>query len=97
MYERPPRALDHGWDNVLHGVRVVAKHKQWHDHGATSGGSRPAAERADGGVARTIVKGDGVGATRNDVADRWAGTRRGPGRQRLDAARGSVVMRSARR
>jgi hypothetical protein len=32
MYERPPRALNRGWDNVLHGVGVVVKHKQWHDH-----------------------------------------------------------------
>jgi hypothetical protein len=32
-----------------------------------------------------------VGATRNDAADRWAGTRQGLGRQRLRAAQGSAV------
>jgi hypothetical protein len=37
--------------------------------------------RAGGGIARVTVKGGGVGATRNGVADRWAGTGRGPGRQ----------------
>jgi hypothetical protein len=51
-----------------------------------SGGSSPAVVRVGGGVAHTTVKGDGVGATRNGVADRWVGTRRGPGRQRLGAA-----------
>jgi hypothetical protein len=39
----------------------------------------------------------GVDATRIDVADRWAGTLRGPGHQRLGAAQGSVVRRSLRR
>jgi hypothetical protein len=37
---------------------------------------------------RAIVNGGWVGA-----ADRWAGTRRGPGRQRLGAVQGSVVRR----
>jgi hypothetical protein len=32
-----------------------------------------------------------------NVADRWAGPRRGPGLQCLGAARGSVVRRSERR
>jgi hypothetical protein len=30
------------------------------------------------GVVRAKVKGGGVGATRNGVANKWAGTRRGP-------------------
>jgi hypothetical protein len=46
---------------------------------------------------RTIVENGGVDATRIDVADRWAGTLRGPGHQRLGAAQGSVVRRSLRR
>jgi hypothetical protein len=37
----------------------------------------------------------GVGATLVNVADRWAGTLWGPGHQRLGAARGSAVRRSA--
>jgi hypothetical protein len=62
-------------------------------------GDSTAARRqaAAGSVARTTVKGGGVGATRNGVADRWAGTRCGPGRQRLGVARGSTVRRSVRR
>jgi hypothetical protein len=65
--------------------------------GSASGDSVPAAVRAGGGVTRATVKGGGVGATQNGVPDRWAGTRRGPGHQRLGAARGSAVRRSARR
>jgi hypothetical protein len=42
------------------------------------------------------VENSGVGATRIDVADRWAGTLRGPGRQQLGAARGSTLRRLAR-
>jgi hypothetical protein len=59
-----------------------------------SGGSSPAVVHVGGGVARATVKGDGVGATRNGVVDRWVGMQRGPGRQRLGAARGSAVRQS---
>jgi hypothetical protein len=59
-----------------------------------SGGSSPAVVHVGGGVVRATVKGDGVGATRNGVVDRWVGMQRGPGRQRLGAARGSAVRRS---
>jgi hypothetical protein len=45
---------------------------------------------------RATVENGRVGATRGDVANRWAGTLRGPGRQRLGAAWGSAVRRSAR-
>jgi hypothetical protein len=41
---------------------------------------------------RATVENGGV-----DVADRWAGTLRGPGRQRLGATRGSTVRWSLRR
>jgi hypothetical protein len=44
---------------------------------------------------RTTVENGGVGVTWIDVADRWAGTLRGPGRQRLGAAWGCVVRQSA--
>jgi hypothetical protein len=44
-----------------------------------------------------IVESGRVGVTRVDVADRWAGMLRGPGRQQLGAAQGSAVWRSARR
>jgi hypothetical protein len=47
--------------------------------GVVSGGSGSAAVCAGGGVARATLKGGGVGVTRNGVADRWAGTRQGPG------------------
>jgi hypothetical protein len=40
---------------------------------------------------RATVESGGVGATRVDVADRWAGARRGPGHQQLGAAHGSAV------
>jgi hypothetical protein len=43
------------------------------------------------------VESGGVHATRVDVADRWAGARRGPGHQRLGAVQGSVVRWSVRR
>jgi hypothetical protein len=46
---------------------------------------------------RVTVKNGRVSATRVDVADRWAGTLWGPGRQRLGAARGSIGRRLARR
>jgi hypothetical protein len=46
---------------------------------------------------RATVESGGVGATRVDVADRWARARRGPGRQCLGAVRGSAVRRSKRR
>jgi hypothetical protein len=46
-------------------------------------------EREGGGA---TVENDGVGATRVYVADRWAETLRGPGRQRLGVARGSAAL-----
>jgi hypothetical protein len=46
---------------------------------------------------RATVENGGVGATRVGVADRWAGTLQGPGRQRLGAAQGSTVRQSAQR
>jgi hypothetical protein len=42
--------------------------------------------RARAARCRVIVEGGGVGATRDGVANRWAGMPRGPGRQRLGAA-----------
>jgi hypothetical protein len=53
--------------------------------------------RARAARCRAIVESGGVGATRVDVADRWAGARRGPGRQCLGAVWGSAVRRSERR
>jgi hypothetical protein len=35
-YEWQPRALGHGWGSALHGTKVVAKHKQMHDHLAST-------------------------------------------------------------
>jgi hypothetical protein len=59
-------------------------------------GSGPAAARTGGALPR-----DSGGRRRrrdvDGVADWWAGTRRGPGHQRLGAARGSAMRRSARR
>jgi hypothetical protein len=50
----------------------------------------------EGGGPDATVENGGVDATRIDVADRWAGTLRGPGRQWQDAAWGSVVRQSTR-
>jgi hypothetical protein len=73
--------------------------------GARRGGRRVEAERErererEGALARAwaarcrvTVENSGVGATRVDVADRWAGALWGPGHQRLGAARGSTVRR----
>jgi hypothetical protein len=46
--------------------------------------ARPWHERA--ARFRATVESGGVGVTRVDVADRWAGARRGPGHQWLGAA-----------
>jgi hypothetical protein len=65
---------------------------RWRGVGAAA--ARPLRARA--ACCRAIVENGGVGATRVDVADRWAGTLRGPGRQRMGAVWGSAVRRSAR-
>jgi hypothetical protein len=65
------------------GRRVQAEQEREREKGGPGcDGDSTAARRraAAGSVARTIVKGGGVGATRNGVTDRWAGTRWGPGR-----------------
>jgi hypothetical protein len=51
---------------------------------------RPRAARC-----RATLDGGGVSVTQDSTADRWAGTRRGPGRQRLGAGQGSAVSESA--
>jgi hypothetical protein len=82
-----------GWRG---GCRVVAVWRgaaRW--RGVGSAAARP--RRAWPARCRMIVEGGGVGATRDGVANRWAGTPQGPSRQRLGAARGSTVRRSARR
>jgi hypothetical protein len=66
---------------------------RWRGVGAAA--ARPLRARA--ARCRAIVENGGVGATRVNVADRWAGTLRGPGRQRLGVARGSAVRQSVRR
>jgi hypothetical protein len=63
----------------------------WHG-AAQQCGIGPAAARC-----HATVENHGVGATRVDVTDRWAGTLRGPGHQRLGAPWGSAVRRLARR
>jgi hypothetical protein len=72
-----------------HGQRVE-------EAGKSKGGQaqRGAAWRQRSGHG-TTVEGGGVGATWDDMADRWAGTRWGPGHQQLDAGRGSVASGSA--
>jgi hypothetical protein len=64
-------------------------------HGVGAVAARP--RRARAACCRATVENGGVGATRIDIADRWAGTLRGPDRQWLGAAWGSTVRRSARR
>jgi hypothetical protein len=53
--------------------------------------------RARAARCRARVENGGVGATRVDVADRWAGTLRGPGCLWVGAAWGSTVRRSVQR
>jgi hypothetical protein len=43
---------------------------------------------------RATMEGDGVGAMRDDAADRWARMRRGSGHPRLSGGRGSAVLTS---
>jgi hypothetical protein len=71
----------------------------WHGAVRQRGVGAAAAQpwRARVARCRATVENGGVGATRVNVADRWAGTLRGPDHQRLGAAWGSVVRRSARR
>jgi hypothetical protein len=80
-----------GGGSVLTGSGGEGGPEGWTPRGGGAG------EGERGGGRRATVENDGVGATRVNVADRWAETLRGPGHQRLGVARGSAVRRSARR
>jgi hypothetical protein len=81
------------WEREREREGALARRGAAWQRGVDAAVARPCRARAVRCLA--TVENGGVGATWINMADRWAETLRGPGRQRLGAARGSAVRRSA--